>query len=87
MTDDPDLARALTLLADGGYTIGKGWKRAHEIAQKHEGERIFDRVHALCHRIEGDHGNAGYWYGCAGAAPFDGSFVAEAQAIREAAGA
>lgn len=84
MTDDLD--RALTLLADDGYRTGEGWHRAHEIAQAHEGDSLFDRLHALCHRIEGDNGNAGYWYRRAGAAVFDGSFEREAQAIREAAG-
>ncbi|HET7412951.1 MAG TPA: hypothetical protein VFJ18_09840, partial [Pararhizobium sp.] len=62
MTDDSDLAHALNLLADAGYRMGEGWTRAHEIAQAHEGEAIFDRLHALCHRIEGDDGNARYWY-------------------------
>lgn len=81
-----DLARALAMLSDDGYRMGEGWKHAHEIAQAHEGESLFDRVHALCHRIEGDNGNAGYWYRRAGTAVFDGTFESEAQAIREAAG-
>jgi hypothetical protein len=84
MTDDLD--RALTLLADDAYRKGEGWERAHEIAQAHEGDSLFDRLHALCHRIEGDHGNAGYWYGRAGVTAFDGSFESEAEAVRAAAG-
>ncbi|MCR9124080.1 MAG: hypothetical protein NXH91_17610 [Phyllobacteriaceae bacterium] len=61
--------------------MGDGFERAHRIAQAHEGEPLFDWLHALCHRIEGDHGNAAYWYRRAGKAPFDGSFEAEAAAI------
>lgn len=38
------------------------WESAHNIAQQHEGELHFDRIHALLHRIEGDRWNAEYWY-------------------------
>jgi len=38
------------------------WNKAHEIAQAHEGEMACDWVHAYLHRVEGDLGNAGYWY-------------------------
>lgn len=79
---ETELFRALDLLAADGYRTGGGWRQAHEIAQAHEGEVIFDRLHALCHRIEGDTGNAGYWYRRAGAAPSAGSFEEEAQALR-----
>ena len=41
------------------------WDRAHEIAQE-AGSREGDWVHAYLHRIEGDLGNAGYWYRRAG---------------------
>ena len=80
-----ELTRALALLADDGYRTGEGWKRAHEIAQTHEGETLFDRLHALCHRIEGDDGNAGYWYRRAGAEASGVTFADEVKAIREAA--
>ncbi|MGN6548433.1 MAG: hypothetical protein ACTHJ3_00855 [Pararhizobium sp.] len=88
MTDEghPDLARALALLSDDRYRMGEGWRQAHEIAQVHEGEPLFDRLHALCHRIEGNAGNAAYWYRRAGTTPFAASFDEEAQAIRAAAG-
>lgn len=42
------------------------WTKAHEIAQAHEGETECDWVHAYLHRVEGDLGNAGYWYRRAG---------------------
>lgn len=38
------------------------WDTAHNIAQSSEGEYDYDRIHALCHRIEGDTFNARYWY-------------------------
>lgn len=41
------------------------WNTAHEIAQEintNDGSW----VHAYLHRVEGDLGNASYWYSCAG---------------------
>jgi hypothetical protein len=38
------------------------WEAAHRIAQDHEGDAIADWIHAVAHRIEGDLGNARYWY-------------------------
>jgi hypothetical protein len=61
----PPLA-ALWWLAKGGLAVGPAWERAHEICQAHEGTRGCDLVHALAHLIEGDAGNAGYWYRRAG---------------------
>src|ERR1700710_319080 len=37
------------------------WARAHEIVQDEEGVDAA-WVHAYLHRVEGDLGNAGYWY-------------------------
>lgn len=45
-----DLTRALAFLADDGYRTGEGWKRAHEIAQAHEGDNLFDRLRSLSSR-------------------------------------
>jgi hypothetical protein len=42
------------------------WQRAHEIVQDHEEHPVANWIHALVHRIEGDLGNARYWYGRAG---------------------
>jgi hypothetical protein len=44
------------------------WDRAHKIVQD-EGDANSAWVHAYLHRVEGDAGNAGYWYGRAGKPP------------------
>ena len=72
---------ALDALKADGFATGPGFDRAHRIAQAHEGEPLFDWLHALCHRIEGDHGNAAYWYRRAGKAPYEGSFSEEHTAM------
>lgn len=53
------LARPLAAL----WHAAKGdWDAAHKLAQMDEGEPDHDWVHAYLHRVEGDLGNAGYWY-------------------------
>lgn len=42
------------------------WETAHGIVQAYEGRPDCDWVHAHLHRIEGDAGNAAYWYRRAG---------------------
>ena len=42
------------------------WQGAHEVAQKHEQDPMACWLHAVVHRIEGDLGNARYWYGRCG---------------------
>lgn len=76
-----DARQALEALEEGGFALGAAFDRAHAIAQQHEGEAPYDWIHALCHRIEGDAFNAGYWYRMAGRAPFQGSFAQEHAAI------
>jgi hypothetical protein len=61
----PPLA-ALWWLKKGGLVLGPAWERAHAICQTREGEPAHDLVHALAHWIEGDLGNADYWYRRAG---------------------
>jgi hypothetical protein len=56
-----DAERALTLIAQSGFEMNDACEKAHEIAQAHEGEPLFDAIHALIHRIEGDTANAAYW--------------------------
>lgn len=53
--------KALEHLKRGQLKLGKDWEAAHEICQSFEGVELHDRIHALCHRIEGDFGNAAYW--------------------------
>jgi len=38
------------------------WQGAHEVAQEYEEDEIACWLHAVVHRIEGDVGNARYWY-------------------------
>lgn len=52
------LAPALAAL----WWAGKdNWDKAHEIVME-EGDKDCAWVHAYLHRLEGDLGNAGYWY-------------------------
>ena len=54
----PEAGSALSAL----WWAAKGhWDRAHEIAQDDAG-RDAAWVHAYLHRVEGDLGNAAYWY-------------------------
>lgn len=58
----PALAPPLAAL----WWAAKGdWDKAHRIVQD-EGTREAAWVHAYLHRVEGDLGNAGYWYRQAG---------------------
>ena len=57
-----DLAAPLTAL----WWAAKGnWDQAHSIAQD-DASADGSWVHAYLHRVEGDLGNAGYWYRQAG---------------------
>jgi hypothetical protein len=53
-----------------------GWEQAHALVQAEPG-RDAAWVHAHLHRIEGDAGNARYWYGCAGRVDPHGSVADE----------
>jgi len=39
------------------------WQAAHLIVQEHESDPMAAWIHAIVHRMEGDLGNARYWYG------------------------
>lgn len=56
------------------------WKQAHETAQSGD-DQIHAWVHAYLHRVEGDLGNAGYWYRQAGKSPATGSLKVEWDAL------
>jgi len=47
------------------------WDKAHRIVMDMH-DKLAYRIHGLVHRIEGDLGNARYWYDRAGT-PFSGS--------------
>jgi hypothetical protein len=69
----PELSPPLAAL----WWAGKGkWDAAHRIAQDH-GDKDSAWVHAYLHRVEGDLGNAGYWYRQAGRPVATGSLEAE----------
>jgi hypothetical protein len=55
-----DLMRAIDA------ALASDWETAHNLAQAHEGEQAADWLHAVLHKIEGDTGNARYWYRRAG---------------------
>lgn len=60
------------------WRVAKGeWDAAHKLVQANEGEPDHDWVHAHLHRVEGDLGNAGYWYRRAGKAAARGALDAE----------
>jgi hypothetical protein len=61
------------------------WKTAHEIVQA-EDDRDSAWVHAWLHRVEGDLGNAGYWYARAQRPVALGETRAEGLAIASALG-
>lgn len=42
--------------------IAGDWEAAHKATQKLEGDAAADWLHAVLHKIEGDHDNARYWY-------------------------
>lgn len=54
-----DLPPALAALWHAGRDE---WDRAHALVQEREGVGACDWVHAHLHRVEGDDGNAAYWY-------------------------
>jgi hypothetical protein len=60
MASREDLIRAVDLAGAGE------WKAAHEIVQQDEADHTSCWLHAVLHKIEGDIGNARYWYRRAG---------------------
>ncbi len=79
------IIEALDLLKRGNFRCGEDMDAAHEICQAQEGSPLFDWVHALVHRIEGDDWNADYWYRRAGRDRHPGPVDEEWQIIRQEA--
>ena len=71
------LVKALDLLAAGD------WDGAHAVAQDDD-SADGAWVHAHLHRVEGDLGNAGYWYRRAGKPVASGDLEKERCTIRKA---
>ena len=66
------------------WHLAKGyWEGAHQLAQSQDDTRGA-WVHAHVHRVEGDLGNAGYWYRRAGRAPSDQTLPTEWDEIAQA---
>jgi len=63
---EPSLKKSL--LAAVHRALGGDWQAAHLVAQDHDGEPLANWLHAVVHRMEGDLGNASYWYGRCGRA-------------------
>ena len=73
----PDLDAPLA----GLWWAAKGsWDQAHKIVQD-ESSADAAWVHAYLHRVEGDLGNAGYWYRQAGRQVATGSLESEWERI------
>ncbi len=73
----PDLDAPLA----GLWWAAKGeWDEAHKIAQDERGAEAA-WVHAYLHRVEGDLGNAGYWYRQAGKPVATGALETEWEKI------
>lgn len=72
------LSRPLLALWHAGR---EEWESAHELAQAGEGDPAHDWVHAHLHRVEGDLGNARYWYRRAGCREGQGDVRDEWRAI------
>lgn len=60
MGNDSKLTTKLLDTVD--LALGGDWQAAHLIAQDHEDHDIANWIHAVVHRMEGDLGNARYWY-------------------------
>jgi len=60
MGKDSELKKRLIEAVD--LALGGDWEAAHLIAQEHEDQELANLIHAVAHRMEGDLGNAVYWY-------------------------
>ncbi len=60
---EPAAALVAKLVAAVDLALKGDWQGAHLVAQDHEGDALADWIHAVAHRMEGDLGNARYWYG------------------------
>jgi hypothetical protein len=54
------------LLEAVDLALSGDWESAHRIVQDREEDPLANWIHAVVHRMEGDRGNARYWYGRCG---------------------
>ena len=81
----PDLRETAKLVTAVDLALEGDWQGAHQVAQDHEGDELADWIHAVAHRMEGDLGNARYWYArCGRRLRDDVSVAAELAEIRAA---
>ena len=76
----PGLTPALSAL---WWAAKDDWERAHALVMDESGPDCA-WIHAYLHRLEGDLGNARYWYGHAGKAPAHGPSAGEWDSIAAA---
>jgi len=62
MRTESDPAHAPRLKHAAELALGGDWHAAHAIVQEYEEDPIAAWIHAVVHRMEGDLGNARYWY-------------------------
>jgi hypothetical protein len=80
LRDEPALHDRLLEAVD--KALGGDWQAAHVIVQDHD-DAVAAWIHAVVHRMEGDLGNARYWYGRCGRSLREGvSADAELREIR-----
>ncbi|GEO40653.1 hypothetical protein SAE02_48010 [Skermanella aerolata] len=84
LEQDPPTVELPPLLQAIRLGLRGEWETAHGIAQTMEDDADGAWVHAWLHRIEGDLGNAGYWYRRAGKPAATESTDAEGRAIARA---
>ena len=83
-TREPAPPNQLSPALEALWWAAKGdWNRAHVLVQD-DPSREAAWVHAYLHRVEGDLGNAGYWYRTAGRPAASGSLEVEWDAIAAA---
>lgn len=66
MTRDAKPTPNAPLLEAVELALGGDWPAAHRIVQDHDTDAVGAWIHAVVHRMEGDIGNARYWYGRCG---------------------
>ncbi|MCH9697902.1 MAG: hypothetical protein K0U68_07360 [Gammaproteobacteria bacterium] len=70
-----DYTKAIELAESGE------WDAAHKMVQAYS-DPMACLIHAYLHRVEGDQGNAGYWYNRAGGSVPDNSLAEELNRLK-----
>jgi hypothetical protein len=66
MREDPRVAVTSRLLDAVARAMEGDWQAAHLVAQDHEDDDLANWLHGVVHWMEGDLGNARYWFGRCG---------------------